>query len=275
MFSYKSKPQAISCYVQLFAEEHPKYRIYSYEVKSIIRTYFEITFNALNKIPNETARVVCNYLKELCFDLAEDLSEVKSGITELKSGITEINKKVDQLIPTAADEPIFDFEKYLKYTSSILPSYDKERYINRKLYTKEKSDDTEDVIDTLLRNRQLLVLGEPGYGKTYEALTLLHKVYTDERSRDLLPVFLPLREYGVLYDNIWSGIKSKLSLFCHGDIDQMLLTLLQNGKLVIIADGIDEITNDNSYTKFFADANDFLAKFSSAFYYFSTRTNKY
>lgn len=191
VFHYRSKTQAISYYVQLFAEEHPKYRIYSYEVKSIIRTCFEITFNALNKIPNETARVVCNYLKELCFDLAEDLSEVKSGITE-------INKKVDQLIPTTADEPIFDFEKYLKYTSSILPSYDKEKYIDRKLYAKEKNDSTTNVIDALLRDRQLLVLGEAGFGKTFEALTLLRKIYIDERSRELLPVFLPLREYGVL-----------------------------------------------------------------------------
>lgn len=268
VFHYNTKTQAISYYVQLFAEEHPKYRTYSYEVKFIICKYFEVTFNALNKIPNDTARVVCNYLKELCSDLSE-------GLNEVKSGITEINRKIDQLIPAETDEPKFDFEKYLKYSSSILPSYDKEKYINRKLYTKEQADNTADVIDALLRDKQLLVLGEAGFGKTYEALTLLRKVYTDERSRELLPVFLPLREYGVLYDSIWSGIKSKLSPFCEGDIDQKLLVLLQNGKIVIIADGIDEITDENSYTKFFIDANDFLAKFSSVFYFFSTRTNKY
>ena len=46
---------------------------------------------------------------------------------------------------------------------------------------------------TVMNEKNILVLGEAGYGKTYESITLVQKACSNENTRNLIPVFLPLQ----------------------------------------------------------------------------------
>lgn len=77
-------------------------------------------------------------------------------------------------------------------------------------------------LDTLLKEKRVLVLGEAGYGKTYESITLLRNACTNENTYTLIPVLIPLQEYGLLYTDIVGAIKYKIAPFYDGEIDKFI-----------------------------------------------------
>ena len=268
VFEYKSQLQITNYYVQRFIEEHPRYRKYTFEIKSIICSCFKIIFNALNRMPDENARVVCNVVKELANNIETELDAIRQDLSA-------IDEKLDRILPRNTDEPQFNYEKYLKYLSCIFPSYDSTKYLQRKTYCEDNPEEKADILDILLKEKQVLLLGEAGFGKTYESVSLIHKLCLDERTKDLIPVFLPLQEYGSLYHSIWEGISYKIGPYSSGNIDELIEGFLHSGRLVLILDGIDDIVNDSDSAKFFVDAADFTAKFYDNLYFFSSRINRY
>ncbi len=269
VFQYKSKSQMITYYVQLFVEQHPKYSRYHYEVKNIIQKYFEVIYLALNKSNNDDTRVISNIAKELAQELSCELQDIKQLLGKL-------DKKVDVMICDSEEVSgkIF-IDDYRKHLLCLYPSYSSADYLERKLYPKDEIDAQADSLDSLLKEKNILVLGEAGYGKTYEAITLLQKACTNECASELIPIFLPLQEYGLLYSDIISGIKYKLAPFCEGDIEQLIEQQLKSGKYLFILDGVDDITEDIYRTKFYAEFKNLSFQYNTNYFFVTSRFNRY
>jgi hypothetical protein len=193
---YKSKTQTIQHYVQLFAETYPRFSKYQSEVYSIIKKCFEVIFNTLNSADaTESVRIVSNIAKELAGELAIELKNINSIVAE-------INKKLDeQHNPgnTKQNEmPIFHLEEYFKCLIRLYTTHTHSAYISRSLYYKDDNENDIDSLEALLKESQMLLLGEAGFGKTYESIALLNKACTNPKAENLLPVYLPLYEYGMV-----------------------------------------------------------------------------
>ena len=265
-FHYKPKSQTTKYYVQLFIEQHPKYSRYHYDISSLIEKYFKVIFNAFNKSDTDATRVVCNVLNELIGELSNELLESNK----------RIEQKIDLLHAECIDSPSsFSMEAYYSYLLSLYPAYSRESYLPRKIYEKKNTDKEFDVLDTLLVKKNVLLLGEAGFGKTFESIVLLNKVCQDNRTNNCIPLYFPLYEYGLLYNDILSGIKRKIDAFSNGNSDKLIVEWMQNGKLIFIFDGIDDISQEMFLTKFFADVNDIAAKYRENLFFFTSRFNRY
>lgn len=280
VFDYKSRSQLVDYYVKLFVEYCPKYKKYHYAIRELILRYFRVIFSSLNKIDSEPVRVVCNVSKELANELSNQISEgfdaTKKRLASLNTKIDGLNAKVDSLINDENTEaPTFSRKDYCSYLSFLFPAYPDNSYINRKLFTKIDEDKAVSSIDALLDEKRVLLLGEAGFGKTYESIRLLRTAITDSRATSKIPVLLPLYEYGILYSDIISGIKHKVGDYCIGDKNELIRAWLQNGDLLLIFDGIDDISADDLREKFIVEANDLTAKYSNNMFFFTARFNRY
>lgn len=269
VFHYKSKSQTINYYVQLFVEQHPNYSRYHYEIRSLLQRHFEAIYLALNKSNNNETRIVCNVVKELAHGLSDELQDIKHTVEQL-------DKKIDGLVnvPECASTK-FSFDEYRKYLLCLYPLYPADKYLERKIYSKNERNVQLSSLDVLLKEKCVLVLGEAGYGKTYESITLLQSACRNENTRTLIPVFLSLREYGLLYTDIVSGIRYKLSPFCDGKIDQLIEQQLKEGRYLLILDGIDDISQEIYRTKFYVEFNNFAAQYSDNYFFITSRINRY
>lgn len=269
VFHYKSKSQTIDYYVQLFVEQHPRYRRYHYEIRTLLQKYFEVIYLALNKSNNNETRVICNVVKELAHGLLDELQDIKSAVEQ-------IDKKVDILVNEPEYTPTkFLFEEYRKHLLCLYPRYPACEYLERKIYSKRESDVQLNSLEVLLKEKHVLVLGEAGYGKTYESIILLQRACTNEKTCTLIPVFISLQEYGLLYTDIFSGIKYKITPFCDGEADKIIEQQLKEGRFLLIMDGIDDITQDDYRTKFYAEFNNFAAQYSTNLFFITSRFNRY
>lgn len=166
-------------------------------------------------------------------------------------------------------------DEYRKYLLCSYPRYPDNEYLERGIYSKNESSVKSNSLDVLLKEKCVLVLGEAGYGKTYESIILLQKACTNENTRTLIPVFIPLREYGLLYTDIIGGIKYKISPFCDGEIEEFIEHQLKNGGYLLIFDGIDDITQDTYRTKFYDEFRNFSAQYNNNYFFITSRINCY
>lgn len=266
---YKSKSQIITYYVQLYVEQHPKYSRYHYEIKNIIQKYFEVIYCSLNKSNNDDTRIVCNIAKELSAELSSELQDIKLMIGNLDKKLDGMSNGSEMVV-----NKIF-IDDYHKHLLCLYPRYPAAQYIERKIYPKDESDKKTDALDILLKEKNILVLGEAGYGKTYEAITIIQKACSNDIARNLIPIFLPLQEYGLLYSDIIGGIKYKLTPFAEGDVDKLIENRLKNGDFLLVFDGIDDIVEDVFRTKFHIEFKNLSVQYSNNYFFVTSRFNRY
>ena len=268
VYEYKSQSQLVMYYVQRFVEEHPNYARYHYDVRAIIQNCFEVVFNSLNRISDENTRVICNIAKELANGLNVELEEIKSKLNS-------IDKRISAGVNSCDETPHFDSARYLAYIAGLYPSYSLDKHLPRQVYNTENKDQKNDILDILTQEKHFILLGEAGFGKTYESISLLNRMCFDERTKDITPVFFSLKEYGTIYESIRTGILYKIAPFCAGNVEKHIDYLFASKKIALIFDGIDEIGTDDLRAKFFIDINDYLAKYPDILCSFSSRFNQY
>ena len=269
VFNYKSKSQTINYYMHLFVENYPQHSSHYYEISVILQRYFEAIYRALNKSDNAETRVVCNAVKELAQGLSYELQDIKIKLEQ-------IDGKVDTLVGRQNHTSTrFLFDEYRKYLLCLYPQYSADEYLERKIYSKDEQDVQLNALDVLLREKSVLVLGEAGYGKTYESVTLLQKVCINENTHTLIPIFIPLQEYGLLYSDIIGGIKYKISYFFDGRADEFIEEKLKEGKCVLIFDGVDDIAQEIDRKKFYAEFSNFTAQYRNNYFFVTARFNRY
>lgn len=267
---YKSKSTIVNFYIKRFEEEYPKHKCYHCDIVNLLQSCFEIVFNTLNKVDNEDVRVICNVIKQVNSELG--------GQLELIHGeIQNISKNLNWLIAQQVGSPVsFDHNRYIECVLNMYPHYSGTVYIERKLFPQNGDKQKCDALSTLLENGKVLVLGEAGYGKTFESITLLRSVCTHNDASELLPVYLPLYEFGSLYTSILDGIMYKTNPFFSGDVDHdAIREWLKAGKLVLIFDGIDDITSSENRTKLIAELKNLSQYYPDCYYFVTSRFNQY
>lgn len=211
-FNYKSKSEVIKYYVQLFLEKYPEYKIYSKDFYGILGRCFEIIFKTLNKYETEEIRTICNVAQELFNDLKIDNIETQKTVLR-------IEEKVDNYFNDKIPGGINDI-KYLDYIMHLYQGSVLNTYIDREIYETDKLNDKMSSYEFVLKEKRVLLLGEAGYGKTYESLQLLNKVCENYAHNKLLPIYIPLLEYGTENcSDLFQGIKRKLEDFCTNNIE--------------------------------------------------------
>ncbi|MDK2801351.1 MAG: hypothetical protein PWQ70_2970 [Clostridiales bacterium] len=270
---YKSRSHMIHYYVQLFAERYPNYTCYQSEIYSIIQRCFDVIYSTLNDMSSdENVRIISNIAKELAGELSIEL-------TEIKGELCDINNKIDTLLVQSESESDnvnnISLEQYFEYLARLYREKKNSDFIPRSLYFKDEEDKDVDALEALLKDRHILLLGEAGYGKTYESIDLLSKVCTTPKANDLLPFYLPLYEYGTIYSSIIEGIKYKINPFCEGDSENLVRQWLANGQVVLILDGVDDIQTTEARNKFIAEVKNIALQYEQCYLFITSRFNRY
>lgn len=264
----KSDIESIDKYIRYlvikFSKAHPQHRLYMSKIQEILYMLFEIAYSNINDITkNETARLIS---------------------TELNEKSNQINNKLDLILQqheVILAQPkehtnlnILDCKgKIIEYKSSLFQHYAiGTQYICRNIFTEDDFEKTS--MESLLENKRILLLGEPGCGKTYEALNLFQEFCTESNYENYIPIYLKLIEYGVAYDDIIDGITKKLSPFFIGIDREDIIRVLNSNRLILILDGIDEIWKTENRIKFYGDVNNILS-FSQANCFITSRENQY
>lgn len=268
---YKSRSQIVHYYVQLFVERYPNYISYKSDIYSLIQSCFEVIYSTLNNSSDEKIRVIGSIAKELA-------GEISNEIQVIKTDVLAINDKIDILLNQMNNEfrnNDIQFEQYFEYLFHLYNStINNDSLFPRSLY-KDGEDNDIDSLDALLRDKHILLLGEAGYGKTYESLRLINKICIISKSKDLLPFYLPLSEYGILYSSIMEGIQYKLSPYCENVSKKLIQQWLISGQAVLVLDGIDEIQMKESRSKFVADVKNIALQYNKCYLFITSRINRY
>lgn len=269
---YKSRSQVSDYYIQMFIERFPCYTHYRSEITNLIQDCFDVVYNTLNDFSgNETARVICNLAKELS-------GEISFSVDEINHEVKSMSKNLEILLQqnkNELSESTILLEPYLEAQSRLYLDRIGSDFIPRTIYYKNEDGVPADSLDALIENKHILLLGEAGYGKTFESISLLSKICKSPKANDLIPVYLPLYEYGTLYDTISEGIKYKLTPFCNGNSDHIINTWLISGQIVLILDGIDDIQKPETRIRFFAEAKNYIINYEKSLIFMTARVNRY
>ena len=251
----------IQIIVQDFIQQTPEYSIYKKDLTSFLEKILKLAFTRINNYTNdENSRMVI-----VC--LREEIRESKESIIE------QVKKSENDIVGTLADkidgipgaileksetkwEDRINEENIQTYKASLSQLFlDKTKYIDRKI-SDEHSEYS--CVDALIQHKKILLLGDPGCGKTYEALKVLEEVCVSSTFTTYIPVYLRLVEYGIAYNSLIQAIHLKLKPYFGNLEDTNIIELIKNRKIVLILDGIDEIMDQERRIKFKCDTNEIL-----------------
>jgi len=115
---------------------------------------------------------------------------------------------------------------------------------NRRLHTGECG--TEDGITVADRNRYLMVLGNPGGGKSTFLRRLGLEAFNEERDKflhDCIPVMLELKHFASSEVDLIGAIALEFTHFGFPDNREFAIKALETGKLMVLLDGLDEVAD--------------------------------
>ena len=249
-----------------FTDNKPEYineksRIFQ-DLLSLSKVIFEIINNYTN---NETARLVITNLGERFNEQLEQLSQQNEKIYEL---LTERLPKINNSMADIDNQDNINL-----YKSSLVSHYvTHTHYIIRNIYT--ENDTAQTSVQCLLKDKKIVLLGDPGSGKTYEAVNLLKVVCTTTEFKNYIPIYMNLIEYGIAHNSVSAYMQKQLKPFFGTISDEQLTHILKTDKFIVILDGVDEITNTDNRVRFFADINQLLTS-ANSYFYITSRINPY
>lgn len=273
---YKSIYYYQKIIVESFVEDFPQYTIYKNALKQMVLTIYKCIFDSLNECSDENARVIINNAKELVGELEEQIKFISEQNQEICNDTHRIYHLLMEMNKSSYEKELSldndDVKVGLElYKSSLKTLYwNKSGYIERTLEREEGKK----VIDALIENKKVLLLGEPGCGKTTEALIVLEEICVRKELDEIIPVYMSLAEYGVRFADIKDGIKKKMELYIPRIDLLMINQLISSGKIILILDGADEINSLEDRSKFYFDINEVLA-LSNAQVFLTSRRNQY
>ncbi|GGC50364.1 hypothetical protein GCM10011386_48200 [Parapedobacter defluvii] len=116
------------------------------------------------------------------------------------------------------------------------------RVVVRKHYVPE--DNYKSIQQLLVEYNRIVILGQPGNGKT----TILKKIVLDiaaNKGVKAIPVYIPLRNSSLQNMSVFEFICKQFKNYGIDNAELVGSRLLEQGKLIILLDGIDEIVVDD------------------------------
>ena len=264
-FTNNSSHQIVEYCANLFVEKNPEFSTNREEIYTLLMECYVIVFSCLNQINDEKTRAILVYMNE-------QLSYYDRQNKQRNIQTAQKNISTSRMVNTM---PTFSKEQYYEYAKSTNGTYSESEYINRWPCQIGKTAEKRSLLDIVLEKKQVILLGDAGFGKTNESIRLLHEACSDTRTKDLMPVYLSLVEYGVLYDSIEQGIIRRIEPFISGESLTLIQDWLKTGKMLVIFDGIDDIGKSEAKERFILEVNDFISRFNGNFYLLTSRHNGY
>ncbi len=249
-----------------FVDKNSKYICEKSHIYQDLFSLSKVIFDIVNDYTtDETARLVITNLGERFSEQLEQVSKQNEKILDL------LNERLPQTENSVVD--IDNQDNINLYKASLVSRYITHiHYLVRNIYTEKDTSHTS--VQCLLKDKKIVLLGDPGSGKTYEAVNLLKEICTNNDFEKYIPIHMNLVEYGIAHNSIFEYIQKQLQPYFGTISDEQLLDILTTDKFIIILDGVDEILNTDNRVKFYAEINQFLST-SNAYFYITSRTNPY
>lgn len=258
---------SLSNYVDLLSKEfvshNSRYAIYQSQIQIILMESLRIVFEQINDYSKDnTARLVVNILSNELALIHEKLNNLEEKLNNCVTDVEPVNIK-----------PSLTVENIKRFKSYICDLYTFEsNYISRKISSDNGILGT--TVTFFSTQNKILLLGDPGSGKTIEAINLLHVICKSDAYQGTVPVFLSLAEYGIVWKSLFDGMHTLLTPFFGEISDDIIFELIQQQKLILILDGFDEITSKEYKMKFVSEINKILG-ISNAVCFITSRINQY
>lgn len=106
--------------------------------------------------------------------------------------------------------------------------------------------ETREALDTVKQEKNIVVLGKPGSGKTTFLKYIALKYLSDppDPSDTKIPVIITLKEYSESEKSLLEFITKQLEIGDLTDSEEFTRKLLQDGKCFILFDGLDEVAEE-------------------------------
>ena len=263
--------ESIKAYLTYLSEKfinaNPNFFVEKNYIYQDLYSLSKIVFDIINDYSkDETARLIITQLKDSFNSLYAQLSQQNNEAIAL----------IKKLIVGVNDKNVVDFDNVdtkKLYKASLLSQYIfQSNYVKRSIYIQKGQDYSS--VECLLSDKQIVLLGDPGSGKTFEAINVIKDVCTLEAFTKHIPIYMNLIEYGVVYNSILEYIKQQLCPYYGSVTDEQLRTELSSDRFVIVLDGADEIYNIENRLRFYAEINQLLAS-TNAYFYITSRINPY
>lgn len=266
----ESLEEVISYYSKIFIEKYPQELIYEQEVKCCIREIYMAVFKAVNNSNcTENVRIICKHMSEGYQKLNSNDELILKRIKEI-GNLLSMDK--DDVLNKEIEKD--DLERYRQELSKIIDKENlQETYIERNIYSFDKSE--KEATEVLLENKKILLLGEAGCGKTYESKHMLMKSLKDIKFDGKIPVYLPLIEYGRLYNNLLQGLEGKIGKYIKGINREKIINLLRQGSFLLVIDGIDDIGTSQDREKCILEIKEILDYSIENYFFITVRANRY
>lgn len=147
-------------------------------------------------------------------------------------------------------------------------------YINRTVSDTQNPDNKLSLFEELNKYRKVVLLANAGMGKTFEAIKLSQMILTDKNFDNYIPIFLRANLYKTSFDNLEEGIKEQLRPFTKTDTDKYYEDNI-NDNIMLIIDGLDEVTDKSKYRSLINEINRFAALYPKMFSFITCRTNQF
>jgi len=264
---HKSIATYISYLLAGFETKYPKYSRYKIWVQEDLYSLAKIIFDTINDYSkDETARLVISNLGDMFNENLEQLSKQSEKILTL----------IDERLPNvnrACMTEFYNANTINLYKTSLASIYIAQgSYIARNIITPNDGEQTS--VDCLINRKRIVLLGDPGSGKTVEAIHVLRELCTNSTYESYIPIYMKLIEYGTAYASVYDYIKQQLHPYFGVISDELLTEALFTEKFIIILDGVDEIIDVQHRVKFFAEINRMLSS-TKASYFITSRINPY
>lgn len=168
---------------------------------------------------------------------------------DIKKSLVSVTGKLDSIM--YKKESNISEEELVDYLISLQQVYIKEignDFIPRSFENKNVVERSLFKIDQILRERSnnVLLLGEPGSGKTIVTKRMLYELTSQNNSEfnDKIPVFINLAMFGHSFTTISDGVVQALERYMSNINKELVDHLLKQGKFIILLDGLDEVRQE-------------------------------
>ncbi len=169
--------------------------------------------------------------------------------------------------------PIKILEKVTADRRRKIESFNLDNIESLAMYIADKGISEQSILDNLSKDNysKLIIFGKPGSGKTSFLRQLAVECIEEKSKFELIPVFISIKQFIEAIDNpdLLGFINSKTQNY--KVTNEQVKELLQDGKLLVLLDGLDEVVKKENQKRVRKEIENFVENFPKNYFIITTR----